>query len=316
MFTESELKNSNKDNLVAKAMQMVKRIADLTSGPITADILKGQHISIKKQAVTIVQERQESMQNYQLQLAQINADKEKTIAKLQLEFKSSESTPAKELEAQYTKLEKDATEAKGDLTFGLEKAENEANIKLAEIAVKVEEAEQDRKDAIDKHQTTVDDLADGLKTWRAVEAQSHARKMEQLAYDNKKALRDENREYADKAAKSFNASIIVTDELDDLKSFKVASEKEIADAIELAVKAGASAIYATEGTKLSKLKNETDSAIALLQNDKAHLIAKVSSDSSRIMDLENQLRMVPDQIAKAVDAAKASIMVNQDAGKK
>lgn len=61
-----------------------------------------------------------------------------------------------------------------------------------------------------------------------------------------------------------------------------------------------------------KISADSKSEIALLQKDKEYLTKSLNEANLRVTDLTSQIKDFPAQIAKAVEAAKANIAVNQD----
>jgi hypothetical protein len=316
MYTEAQLNGMTKAQIIEATLKLANKVDSLSSGPVTADTIKAAYLNLKKEGADIAERRQLAQQAHKQALAEIEANKERAIAEMTLKYGASEGENADLWETAYTSLEAKALKAVKDLTFGLEKAENDANVELAKLSEKVEKA-----------QKNYDSLVEDLKAKEAMivntynndadnRTVAHKRKMEQLVYDNSIALRDGNIEFMEKAASSLGMEMIDQLELKGLKEFEKASEDAVLEIVKVAVAESSAKVYSSEGGKASALKFASDSTIALLENDKSHLIASVASQASRIIELEARLKDVPAQIAAAVQAAQSSVTVNQDAVKK
>jgi hypothetical protein len=145
---------------------------------------------------------------------------------------------------------------------------------------------------------------------------AHSRNVESIEYDQKIALRDLDGKFIESVCKKSNQTLIDNDELSDLKNVKPTDDKVVEDAVNVAVNAAKSAVHASEGAKYNALKSTSENTAAIDKNNIKNFEANAKSDALRIKDLEDRLKLVPEQIAKAVESAKSSIAVNQDAGKK
>lgn len=315
-FTKPQLEAKNKASLVALVMDQDKRIEALSSGPLTADMVKAENLSLKAKVIEIKDARATKKEAHQRALAEIKKDADLKTKELELKYASEDGEDAKELDNLYNSLESRAKKASSDLSFGLEVAENEANIKLSEINQKVEKAQE-------KFDETIKSLAEQITIAKEKNKDSlvnikteHERTVEQTKYENKIALRDLNEAYAYDAAEKLGLEILEKSKYNELKEFKESSEEEVNSKIEEAVKQAKAEVHRTEGAKYSKLESNTASEIALLKNDKAHLTSTNEALQKRIADLEAQVKEFPVKIAEAVGAAKADITVNQDAAKK
>lgn len=315
-MTEATLNGMNKGQVVATALSLIAKLDTLSSGPITSDRIKAEMLNLKREGLDIVERRENAKNELTKALAEIEANKERAIAELQLKFNANDGVDADALNKSYEDLEAKSIKAIKDLTFGLEKAENDANIEMAKIQEKIDIAQKKYDDLV----ADTESKANSLRTRFAEEVNKttieHTRKMDQLSYDQSIALRDENMKFIKSAADNLNFDIVDKAELQNLKDFKAKEESELATALEDAVKEAKSSVYAAEGAKLNALKSQKDTEIALLQNDNKHLQTTITSQASRIADLEARLKDVPTQIAEAVKAAQSSVTVNQDSTKK
>ena len=315
-YTDAQLNNMTKAQLIELSSKLDSKVDSLSSGPVTADTIKAEYLALKKEGADIAERKQLADQAHKEALEKINADKEKSIKELELKYEGNLMVSADEANAAYDALEAKALKAIKDLSFGLEKAENDTKVELDKLKEKTDKAQAKYDDLVkDLSQKEKDSTAKYIQDENA-KSVAHTRKMEQQDYDNSIALRDNNQKFIQSVADKLNQSLIDTDELNELKSYKGSDESEIALIVDEAVKLAQAKVYAETGAKASQLKAASDSAIALLENDKKHLEATVKSQDARITDLEARLKDVPAQIAEAVKAAQSSVTVNQDSTKK
>lgn len=315
-YTESVLNGLRKDQVIDIALKLTNKIANYESGPITADSIKAAYLELKKEGIDIGERREKSKTEFNLAIAKINADKEKQIAELELKYGSNDGKDAKELDKLYKELEEKSLKAIKDLTFGLEKAENDTNIEIAKLQAKMEvvqkqhdeliaDLDKKTKEAESKYKENIDNMQN-----------KHIRDVEQLNYDNAIALRDENKKFIDEAAKKLSSVVVNEADYKELVDFKADTTRDYTETLEKEINAAKSAVYASEGAKFNNVKVTYEKDIALLQNDKLHLTNTVKSQEDRIKDLELRLKDVPSQIAEAVKSSRADITVNQDSNKK
>lgn len=316
MYTENQLNGMTKAQIIDATLKLSSKVESLSSGPVTADTIKAAYLNLKKEGADIAERRQNSQQAHKEALAEIEANKVKAIAEMQLKFSSTDGQDAKELEKLYSDLEAKSVKAIKDLTFGLEKAENDAAVELAKLTEKTEKAQAKYDDLVKDLTAKEKSLVDAYIADTDAKTVAHRRKMEQLQYDNSIALRDGNIEFMEKLATSVGMDLIDIEELEGLKEFKKTDADTISEIVKVEVAEASQSIYASEGAKASALKFASESKIALLENDKKHLESSVVAQTTRIAELEARLKDVPTQIAAAVQAAQSSVTVNQDAVKK
>jgi len=316
MYTEAQLNGMTKTQIIEQTLKLSNKVESLSSGPVTADTIKAAYLNLKKEGADIAERRQNSQQAHKEALAEIEANKVKAIAEMQLKFSSTDGQDAKELEKLYSDLETKSVKAIKDLTFGLEKAENDAAVELAKLTEKTEKAQAKYDDLVKDLTAKEKALVDAYIADTDAKTVAHRRKMEQLQYDNSIALRDGNIEFMEKLATSVGMELIDTEELEGLKEFKKTDADTISEIVKVEVAEASQRIYAAEGAKASALKYASDSAIALLKNDNNHQATTIASQLARISELEANAKLVPSQIAAAVQAAQSSVTVNQDAVKK
>lgn len=316
MYTENQLNGMTKAQIIDATLKLSSKVESLSSGPVTADTIKAAYLNLKKEGADIAERRQNSQQAHAEALAEIEANKVKAIAEMQLKFSSTDGQDAKELEKLYSDLEAKSVKAIKDLTFGLEKAENDAAVELAKLTDKTEKAQAKYDDLVKDLTAKEKALVDAYIADTDAKTVAHRRKMEQLQYDNSIALRDGNIEFMEKLATSVGMELIDTEELEGLKEFKKTDADTVSEIVKVEVAEASQKIYASEGAKASALKFASESKIALLENDKKHLESSVVAQTTRIAELEARLKDVPTQIAAAVQAAQSSVTVNQDAVKK
>ena len=316
MYTEAQLNGMTKTQIIDQTLKLASKVESLSSGPVTADTIKAAFLNLKKEGADIAERRQLAQQAHKEALAEIEANKEKAIAEMTLKYGATEGHDAQALETAYAELEAKSLKAIKDLSFGLEKAENDIAVQLAKLNEKAEKA-QAKYDALESDLANKETaIVAKFQEENSVRTTAHARKMEQLQYDNSIALRDGNIAFMEKAADSLGMELIDSEELKVLQEFTKTDADTTAEIVKVEVAEASQKIYASEGAKASALKFASDSKIALLENDKKHLEASVLAQTTRIAELEARLKDVPTQIAAAVQAAQSSVTVNQDAVKK
>lgn len=314
-YTKAYLESLNKGPLVEVALNLVTQLDAASGEPLTSAAIEKKLLELNSKSITVKAEAEKAHQAHVEKLAQINADKDKAVRELELKYESTLGNSAVELNTVYDEIKVKAGEAVGNLSYGLKEAEIEAKGKLEVIQKK-------QVEATEKFEATVEGYKEQVASAQAEKAAAikkievdHARNVEQLTYDNSIAIRDENEKVASAIAKALGKELVLSSEYAAIKGAVKASEDEINAAIAAAVTAEANKIYAKEKAAYSKLESESNSRIALLENDKAHLAKTNQSQEARINDLEDRLKDVPAQIAAAVGAAKANVSVAQTSGK-
>lgn len=314
-YTKAQLEALTKGPLVDVALSLVAQLEAASGEPLTSATIEKRLLDLNTQAITVKSNAEKAQAAHVEKLAQIEADYQKSVKSLELQYESTLGADALELNAVYDSIKEKAGEAITDLSYGLKEAEIEAKGKLEIIQAKQVEATEKFEATVKEYQEQV---AKAIETKNSAINKlevEHTRKVEQLNYDNSIAIRDENEKVAVKIAKDLGKELIDSNELADLKGEKSLTEEEISSAIKIAVDSATTKVYASEGAKYSKLQSESINTISLLQNDKAHLESTVEAQKLRINDLDERLKDVPAQIAAAVGAAKANVSVAQTTGK-
>jgi len=315
-FTESSLKSKTKDQIVEIALELDAQLEVATSAPLTAADVQKKVLDLKRQAQQIKDDAEKRELDHTKAIKKIEADKEVELKRLELQYNSELGVDLKELEKQYSDLEERSNKAIEELAYKLQVAETETDEKLSAIQQQVNEATSNAKDEIAKWDAKVEEVQTNTKSKIESIKQEHDRDVEQLRYDNKIIIRDENLSVVTKVAEKLGYTVVEKEDYDRLESFIATDSETVNTKISDAVKAAKSELYASEGAKYSSLKSSTDSTMALLQNDKNHLEKQVISNEQRIKDLEEQVKAFPEQLAKAVEAAKSSVNITQDAAAK
>ena len=315
-YTESQLNGKNKGQVVAIALALTSQLDAINSGPVTSDVVKAKMLELKRQSVDIADKRKEEINRHAEAIATIKAESERHIAELELKYLSEDGVDGKAITQQYAELQKNAIKGISDLSFGLEKAEHETKIKLEKLAEQTTAANEKFTELEAKLAEDTRNIRNAhVREIKSMET-AQARKIEQIIYDNAIAVRDKNKEFADKVTKTLGLELVEATSYRELKETKEADAKEVKSQIEEAVKAAEAKLYRTEGSKFNQLKNASENRIALLENDNEHIESNLLVANTRIKDLESKLALVPTQIKEAVAASKAAISVNQDVGKK
>ena len=316
MYTESNLNSKTKGQIVTIALQLSERLEAISQGPLSADQVKAEFLSLKKDAQQIKDNAKKREQAHKEAIAKIEADTQRQIAELNLKYNAGTGKDAEEVKSLYDELENKVVQAKNDLTFGLEEEETKANIKLAAIKEKLETAEKEAETKMEDLTASVTKAKD--KAAEEIERTNveHSRKVEQQSYDNKIAFRDLNMDTLNKLAKETGVVIVDGDAHKTLTEDKDALTEKHSKELKAEVGKVKAMTESAATAKYTKLESEKNNEIALLQNDKNHLVAAKEALEVRVKDLEDRLKDVPNQIKEAVAAAKADISVSQDAAKK
>lgn len=314
-YTKAQLEGLTKGPLVDVALSLQSQLEAASGEPLTSATVEKKLLDLNTQATTVKLEAEKAHYAHVEKIAQINADKEKTIKALELQYESTLGVPAVELNAVYDEIKGKAADAEKNLSYGLKEAEIDAKGKLEEITKKQVEATEKFEATVEGYKEQVKNAADAKAAQINKIEVDHERAVEQLNYNNSIAVRDINESVAVKIAQTLGKELVDSGDLKELRDAKSLEEAEIAKLVNDSIAASESRIYAKEGAKYSKLESESKSTIALLENDKKHLEKTVESQANRIEDLEERLKDVPAQIAAAVGAAKANVSVAQTTGK-
>lgn len=316
MYTENQLNGMTKAQIIDVAQKLSTKVETMSGGPVTADSIKAEYLSLKKEGVDIAERRQVSVQNHLEALADIEANKEKAIAELKLKFSFTENLDSDLITSRYEELEKKSLKAIDDLSFGLEKAENDAEVTLKMLREEISRIQEEFEEKEAKLHSEMKIMIERNKADMEAVKLSFSRDLEQLNYSNNLELRNENYTFLKKAASHFKMELISIEDLERHLSFIEADDVKINDLINEAVDQASRKIYSTEGAKASNLKFTSDNKISLLENDRMHLESSIQSQKTRIEELELRLKDVPFQIAEAVKASQSQVTVNQDSSKK
>lgn len=311
-YTESQLNSMNKTNLVALALEQGTQIAAFESGPLKSTDVEKIMLDLARQAANVKSNDESKAQAHTIALAQIEADKELAIKKLELEYADTRGLEAKALEEAYDNIEEKAKLAIEDLSFGLKKAEVETQQRIDELNEKKAQIETQYNEAIEAKKKELAEITEKINSEKEALKVAHTRDMEQAKYDNKIALRDENLEAAEKIAAEHGKKVVDSLEYKELVDYAKTDEKEVQSKVDEAVEAAKAEVHASEGAKYSALKSSTDNTIALLGKDKEYLTKQNEELLKRIEELNNQIKDFPSQLKEAVAAAKADVTINQD----
>lgn len=311
-YTEAQLNGMNKTNLVALALELGIQLSSLQSGPLKGSDVEKTMLDLARQAANIKSNDEARKEAHETAVAKIKADTELALKKLELDYADTNGLDASALAQAYKTIEEKSKLAIEDLSFGLQKAEVETKAKIEELDEKLTEAKLSYEKSIEDLKQRLENAT--AKTNLEVETLNlnHKRVMEQTAYDNKIALRDENLEAADKIAATHGKIVVDDEAYQELVSKEATSEEDIKSRVDAAVKAAESKLYAETGSKYAGLKSSTDSQIALLENDKKYLSATIGTLEERVAELSAQIKLFPEQLKEAVAAAKADVTINQD----
>ena len=306
MSRKSDLeKGNNKAELCDLVMELEGQVASATSGPLTTSGL----ISRKLQLA-------ETAENAEVRVAQIRADKEEAIAAINVSSDAKEASVLgavrdeyngikkdvtsfeKATESEIAELEAKATERKEAIAERIEKAEISAMETIGELSDKVLEAENAAHDEVKK-----------IKL-------DHARDLDQVQFENKKAIRDGNEKHVTDVATELGLTFVNSDELTELKA--LVADKEDKTAAEVGKAVGMANAKAKADAEKAATKAEFESKLKLNALETALEAAKVQalSDKATITSLSDQVAKIPEMMEKIAAASQSAITVSQDAGKK
>lgn len=315
MYTKPQLEGLRKDLLVETALELQQQLEAASGKALTPGAVQKRLLDLTEKALVVKADSDREKNLFELKLAEIESEKELSIEKLTLEYKSNLGKSPEELIKAFSDLEDKAEKAIKDLTYGLEVAEIESEEKLAVILEKEKEAKLKYEEFIAANaEKLAKSTAETQSKIQAVK-DSHDRDLEQLVYDNKIAIRDEKLPVAKKIAELYSQELIDSSSLKDLKEFKKMNEEEVAKLVATSVEDAVSAIKSSSEAKIKAIESATANKIALLENDNRHYQLSIVEKDARIKDVEDRLKLVPAQISAAVEAAKTSTVVNQTAGK-
>ncbi len=315
-LTEAQLNKKSKTDLVTLALDIQEQLESAQSGPLKSSDIEKKLLDLKRQADVVADNAKKRDQEHKTELAKIANAHELAIKKLELDYKSDEGVDAVNLSKTYDDLAAKAKKSMEDLSFGLKKVEIETQEKVDKLNEKLTKVTEQYETEVTAQAEKLEAAKQRTAAEIATIQLNHTRTVEDTQYKNKIALRDENIAAAEQIAATQGKVLIDSTELAELKEFKGADEKTVAAQIAAAVNTAKQEVYASEGGKLSKLKSETETTIALLTKDKEYNTAALADANSRIAELVAQIKEFPTQLAEAVKAAKADITVNQDAQKK
>lgn len=316
MLSKQQIESKNKGQVVDYALDLQKQLEALNSGPMTSDVVKARLLDLKEKTIGINATRATRADELALEMKALDQNHE--IAKKTLMFKYAEQDEAKikEINKLYKDLEAKALETKGDLSFGLEKEENQINIKKAKLQEELDKVISKNEELISTSNEEVNKVKADNKAELEELAVKRTRELEEKAYEHTIAMRDKDSEFIGKLADELGLSLIPKNELETLKSEARESEEDIQNAIDVAVKEAEAKVHRSEGSKYSKLKSETDQQIAILENNIENLTSNNAELKERVKDQDAQIKEFPGKIKDAVQAAQSNVTVTQDANKK
>jgi len=263
MYTEAQLNGKNKGQVIVIALNAIASLDALNNAPATPNAVKGAMINLKRE-IGLSKERTTIANNdFKLAKSQLEEDNKKAIAELELKYQASTGEDQTELIKQFTELQNKIEKAKKDLTFGLEVAQLEHTEDMESIKGSLSKAKDDQVDTLGTYIEEVADAKnDAISEIKSIEG-TQTRRVEQLLYDNKIAIRDEDEKYITVICKKLNLTAVDTDDYNELEAFKAADAKEVEAKITDAVNQATSVVHRTEGAKYGSLKSSSDNAAAL-----------------------------------------------------
>jgi hypothetical protein len=304
------LDRMNKADIIEFAEKLLKENEALQAAPLTSAALERKNLDLEKEIISIKDRAIARNQSYELQIAQIKADTEKAIRKLELDHSSNEGLDAKELDLVYKSLEEKAEKSKKDLTFGLKEAEANQAEKLAKLQEELDKADAEANGKLKELADSILNAKEEAKKTIADLKVNNEREIEQIKYDHKIAIRDERLSTAEVIAGKYDRIVVIADEYaeltQDMTKIKEEFEKTLKAETSKSFNAGKAAADKDTAEEIANLKN----ANALLENDKKYLTEGNAALQVQVDKLSKQVESIPDQIAKAVESAKSTINVD------
>ena len=307
------LNNMNKADLLEFAEKVLAENEALQAAPLTSAALERKNLDLEKEIISIRDKAIARNQAYDLKVAEIKAETEKSIKKLELEHSSNEGLGAKELEETYKSLEERAAKAQENLTFGLKEAEANQAEKLIKLQQELDKADAEATERLNLIHKTVKDAEDLASKDLASIKVKHTRELEQLSYDHKIAVRDGRLETAELIAETYDKVLVSGDEYaklsQDTAKLTEEFEKNLKAESAKSFNAGKSTAEKAVAEEIAALK----SANALLENDKKYFLESNAYLKDQVDKLSLQVESIPSQIAKAVESAKSNINIDNKA---
>lgn len=316
MYSTKQLEGKTKAVLVGLTETLQGQLESLRNAPTTPEQVRATMLNIKRDTALSKERAAANKAAHIERLAEIKVEANHASQKLELEYGSTSDDEAKALIMAFEAIQDKVTKAKADLTFGLEQAQNENDVKINSLNEVIEAAKTKYEEDIVSYKEQVSEAKQEAVDFFSENKVSHNRKLEQVAYDQKIALRDKDEAFIKDVCKELNLVTMTADDKKGFEAIKATDQKDIDAQVAAAVTAAKASVHVSEGTKYSSLKSSTDNQAAIDKNNIANYVANAKSDQARIVALEAQLKEVPGQIAKAVEAAKSAVTVTQDAGKK
>lgn len=323
MYTDSQLKSANKENLLSMAIDLRSRIEAMASQPLTSGAVERRLLDLSEKAIDVKSKDEKRKEDYEIAIKEIEAKRELDLKELELRYNASLGEDVERLNQEYEALEKAVEKAKENLDLGLKKKEIELKEELdvieanfnEQISLAEEKATKAINDSNEKLNKLLEHNAIRVDDSNAQVVKvkiENERTLEQIKYDHSIAIRDKKLETAEKISGEYSKVIVNKDEYEALKAFEKESEEDIIKRIEAADNAAKSAMHAKYGSEIKDIKAKAELELSLKTKDADYLQKALSSAEDLIKDLRVELSKVPDQIKEAVAAAKSEVTVNQD----
>lgn len=307
MYTEDFLndRGTTKAKLIEIVLELQDAVAATSGGPITSSKLIEKQLKLASDShkaevklAEIATESEEKMEALKISAEAKQAAVLSSILDQHEEIKADIRDFEKASESKIAIMEAESTEKIEDILGNVEKTKESANVTISELAGKILIAEKETSEKVE-----------------AINM-AHTRKVDEVKYENDKALRDENATFVVKAAEKAGVVLVKSEELAALKDVKEANE----DAIKAAV---GKAVGIAESTMKRKYEDELkqasfDSQLKINELETVGLAAgtQLKEAKATVTAQAEQIAKIPSMITDAVSAAKSSVNVTQDAGKK
>lgn len=312
MYSEKQLNAMTKTTLVDVATDLQQKVEALSAGPLTSSSIERRLLDIQEKAITIAETSRKNERELQERLDRVQKEHDKVITELNIQLSEAKSRETIELADAIKSIEQGVDKAKQDLSFGLKKVEIQHQERIEQLEKEYSEKEESLVNKITKLTTDFEELRKNIEEQRLNLLTNHKRELEQLDYDHKIMIRDQKITTADQIARQHGKVIVEQSKYDELSSYKQQSEQEILEVVKREVAVATNSLKSSLETKHNAEKSQLENDIKIYQNNEGFYKSQVNDLKALVADLQSRLNAVPSQIADAVKAAKAEVVVNQD----
>ena len=305
MLTKGQAESKSKGVLVSKVLELQTAVENASATPLT-------EAQIVKRQLTLAEKATDA----EVRVKELDVELEEKIETLRKEHELKTARTLEEVTNEYKSLKSEITDAEAALKTSITVTEAEAKEAIDAWNTTVEEAQAAAEEAVELRKTRTAEAESNYREKLNEFAVQHSRNMEEKEYEHKKALRQSDEEYAKQLAESLGLSLVPTAELEELRSIKPATEKEIAETVKSEVGKAKGILSAQHERALKDKEHEAAIIQVELKGQVSSLNTQLEAVKQREATLEAQVKEIPAVIEKAVKAANAEISVTNEAGKK